>query len=388
MKCKYDLEHFARQHGIKIKSYHADNHPFTSKEFLADIECQEQTISLSGVGAHHQNAIAERAIQTVFAWTRAQMLHQLIHWPEQFDKANWPFALEHSINVWNNMPRTQHGQTPLELFTGLKSPNRHLLNRVRVWGSPCYVLDPRLQDNKKIPKFSKRSRMGMYVGFSDQHSTTVGCVLNLQTGSISPQYHIIHDEEFTTVTGRLDDELFDSETWNTLIERDPPINNVDPNDIIDGHPPFERLYDDFVNDNNPDHPSQGSVGEVQVENTSDHPDFDHDHLISDLDSHDPFDFVNDKPQQTPKVYPKEPYPMELRKNTRSGKSYKSTTFSLGNFIPRSNTNSIKRSEVERNRYLAGGVDNSKVRNDKLDAQFVHSLSWKPSSKYEHVHLEI
>jgi hypothetical protein len=39
--------------------------------------------------------------------------------------------------------------------------------------------------------------------------------------------------------------------------------------------------------------------------------------------------------------------------------------------------------VERNRYLAGGVDNSKVRNDKLDAQFVHSLSWEPSSKYEH-----
>ena len=67
MKCKYDLEHFARQHGVKIKSYHADNHPFTSKEFLDDIERQEQTISLSGVGAHHQNAVAERAIQTVFS---------------------------------------------------------------------------------------------------------------------------------------------------------------------------------------------------------------------------------------------------------------------------------------------------------------------------------
>ena len=218
MKCKYDFEHFARQHGIKIKSYHADNHPFTAQEFLDDIERQNQTISLSGAGAHHQNSVAERAIQTVFSWTRSQMLHQLIHWPDQFDKANWPFALEHSINVWNNMPRARHGQTPLELFTGIKSPNRHLLNRVRVWGSPCYVLDPRLQDNKKIPKFSKRSRLGMYVGFSDQHSSTVGRVLNLQTGSISPQYHIIHDEEFTTVTGRLDDELFDSETWNTLIE--------------------------------------------------------------------------------------------------------------------------------------------------------------------------
>ena len=37
------------------------------------------------------------------------------------------------------------------------------------------------------------------MGFRKMHSTQVGLVLNLLTGSISPQYHVVFDYMFSTV---------------------------------------------------------------------------------------------------------------------------------------------------------------------------------------------
>jgi hypothetical protein len=45
-----------------IKHYHADIELFCTNHFLQDLECNGQTISLAGVGAHHQNGIAEKRI--------------------------------------------------------------------------------------------------------------------------------------------------------------------------------------------------------------------------------------------------------------------------------------------------------------------------------------
>jgi hypothetical protein len=44
-----------------VKSYIADNVPFNSANFRADLQHMDQTIDFSGVGAHHQNGIAERS---------------------------------------------------------------------------------------------------------------------------------------------------------------------------------------------------------------------------------------------------------------------------------------------------------------------------------------
>eukprot|EP00957_Ditylum_brightwellii_P170989 13016514-Ditylum_brightwellii.AAC.1 len=43
-----------------VQHLHADNGVFASKDFRADITRKNQTIRFSGVGAAHQNAIAER----------------------------------------------------------------------------------------------------------------------------------------------------------------------------------------------------------------------------------------------------------------------------------------------------------------------------------------
>ena len=85
------------------------------------------------------------------------------------------------------------------------------LRRARVFGCPTYVLDPKLQDGKKIPKWEARARTGMFLGFSDVHSSTVGLILNIRTGYISPQYHVVYDEKFETVSSKRAIDL--TETW-------------------------------------------------------------------------------------------------------------------------------------------------------------------------------
>ena len=50
-----------------------------------------------------------------------------------------------------------------------------------------------------IPKWEPRARMGLYVGCSPSHAANVALIFNPCTGHISPQFHVIFDDDFTTV---------------------------------------------------------------------------------------------------------------------------------------------------------------------------------------------
>jgi len=88
--------------------------------------------------------------------------------------------------------------TPLEVFTKTKSDHCDL-QRAHVWGCPVFVLDPCLQDGKKIPKSNRCARLAQFVGFSLKHSTLVANIRHLQTNYISPQFHLIHNDNFETI---------------------------------------------------------------------------------------------------------------------------------------------------------------------------------------------
>ena len=49
--------------------------------------------------------------------------------------------------------------------------------------------------------WNRRSHLGQFLGFSQQHSTLVANVRHLTTGYVSPQYHCVFDDLFTTVYG-------------------------------------------------------------------------------------------------------------------------------------------------------------------------------------------
>ena len=120
-------------------------------------------------------------------------------WPEEFDPSLWPFSLDHAVYIWNNIPHMATGVCPMEILLRTKFDNYEHLLSLPVFGCPTYVLDPKLQDGKKLLKWVARSRLGQYLGVSKEHVLTVGLIRNLKTGRITPQYHVVYDNWFSSV---------------------------------------------------------------------------------------------------------------------------------------------------------------------------------------------
>ena len=94
-------------------------------------------------------------------------------------------------------------------------PVSETLSNCHVWGCPTHVLEPKLQKpGVKIPKWDPMSRRGVNMGFSKMHSTQVGLFLNLLTGSISPQFHVVFYDMFSTV---MSITAADPEVWIRLV---------------------------------------------------------------------------------------------------------------------------------------------------------------------------
>ncbi len=198
IRSKRILERLAYDEGITIKHFHSDNGVFASTAFWADCESHSQKLSFSGVGAHHQNGIAERNIKTISQWARASMLHAAFHWHEHANIKLWPQAVDYAVWVFNRLPSIDHGLSPNELWSNSRNTS-HDLRRTHPFGCPVFVLDPILQDGNKLPKWDDRARRGMFVGFSPSHSSLVPLILNITTGKITPQFHVIFDDNFQTV---------------------------------------------------------------------------------------------------------------------------------------------------------------------------------------------
>jgi hypothetical protein len=122
-------------------------------------------------------------------------------------------AVTYATHLYNHLPNAQ-GLCPSDLFTGSTVP-RHRLKDIHVWGCPVYILDPHLQAGQKLPRWQPRSRRGIFMGFSTLHSSEVPLVLNLDTGSITPQYHVVFDDQFSTVTS-VEREIDPPDNWAEL----------------------------------------------------------------------------------------------------------------------------------------------------------------------------
>jgi hypothetical protein len=180
------LESQAYDEGFKIKKYHSNNGIFSSAEFKAHCEQQNQKYSFSRVGAHHQNRVAEKNIKMVTQWARVNMLHLATCWPQQACSQFWPQAIDYSVWVFNRLPNVENGLTPNELWSSVQNSGNELAH-THVFGCPVYVLDAAIQDGRKIPTWNPRAQLGLFLGFSERHSSQVPLVLNVKTGKISRQ---------------------------------------------------------------------------------------------------------------------------------------------------------------------------------------------------------
>ena len=78
------------------------------------------------------------------------------------------------------------------------------------------------------------------MSLSPHHACTVPLVLNLDSGAITPQFHVVFDDWFTTVTTSVDDlPDFNSSAWSKMFGnseyqfiRDEDDTQVDPEDFM------------------------------------------------------------------------------------------------------------------------------------------------------------
>ena len=82
----------ADSHGVKIKFFHADNGIYAETAFIHEVTDCGQTISFCGVGAHHQNGVAENHIERLTRGSRTNLLHAQWRWPEAIGEILWPFS--------------------------------------------------------------------------------------------------------------------------------------------------------------------------------------------------------------------------------------------------------------------------------------------------------
>ena len=214
IEAKRAFERIAAQHNIKVKAYHADNGIFKSKEFSDVVKHDGQSITFCGVGAHHQNGKAERQIKTFTTIARTMMLHAQNRWPDVITWDLWPFAVKLAVDIYNARPHDKQKLSPEELFAGTPRDRNDYLTSFHTFGCPVFVLDESLQDGKIHPKWDPRSRQAVYLGKSSHHASNVAWVLNLKTGHISPQYHLVFDDSFTTVGTQKTNTLPDN--WDVL----------------------------------------------------------------------------------------------------------------------------------------------------------------------------
>ncbi len=126
------------------------------------------------------------------------------------DISLWSFAVKHAIWLYNHVPNIESGLTPMELLTKQKADHCDIL-RSHVWGCPSYMLKPKLQNGQKLTKWNCWSRLGQFLGYSDEHSSLVANIRHLKMGYVSPQYHVVFDDLFETVfSSGTNDALVDS----------------------------------------------------------------------------------------------------------------------------------------------------------------------------------
>jgi hypothetical protein len=114
-------------------------------------------------------------------------------WLDAINTFLWPFALRYTAR---NMKLDQD-KSPVEMFA-----NTSMDINVKIFQTfecPMYVLLNTQQGFIKGAKWDEKAQMAIYLGNSDNHASNVGLAISLQTGMVSPAFHVKYDDQFLTV---------------------------------------------------------------------------------------------------------------------------------------------------------------------------------------------
>jgi len=134
---------------------------FSSTDFEDEVKKGSQLITYSGIGAQHQNGVAERAFCMVVELAHTMLIYAAIRNTEFVEVLLWHFALLHSCHIWNLVPKLQHF-APFELLSRLMTERNYSdLRHLHTWGCQVYILEYVVAVGKKVPKWLPRARRGV-----------------------------------------------------------------------------------------------------------------------------------------------------------------------------------------------------------------------------------
>jgi hypothetical protein len=161
---------------------------------------------------------------------RTILLHAMFKWPGTVTAEFRPCAIRHACTFYIASIRQDTGMSPSLMFTGSVAPWH--MEDFHVFRSPVYVPDKRLQDGDSLPRWKVRSWLGIYVGQSLIHAGNVPIVYNPITTHISPQFHLVFDDQFTSITRNANgipetffQNLFDKASWTYASDMDAELED-------------------------------------------------------------------------------------------------------------------------------------------------------------------
>jgi hypothetical protein len=125
--------------------------------------------------------------------------HAISKWDKTITPELWPFAIQQAATIYNTTTRRcrDYEVSPWEQFTG----ERSRLNQSDMYPlfCPVYVLDRRMQEGTSPPKWTKRTTQKVYVGHLHHYSRSVPMIWDPKTKLVSPQFHVMFDNNFDTI---------------------------------------------------------------------------------------------------------------------------------------------------------------------------------------------
>ena len=109
-------------------------------------------------------------------------------------------ALVAAADRMNNLHVDMHGQTSEMKFSNTIGSST-ILSHFHMFGCPVYILDARLKSvgGGGPPKWDPRARLRIYLVHYPSHAGSVALVMKPKTSLVSPQFHLVFDDNFETV---------------------------------------------------------------------------------------------------------------------------------------------------------------------------------------------
>ena len=116
------------------------------------------------------------------------------------DKIFWPFTINAVAERNNSLHVDNKGRTPSSILHGVYLEDIPVKYFHTIF-CPIYALAAWLQSDGGVgpPKWEPRLHIVVYLGHLPFHSGSVALVWNPNTGRVSPQYHVVFDDDFSTV---------------------------------------------------------------------------------------------------------------------------------------------------------------------------------------------